>query len=63
MSAQLRQAGKPGGERRDETLRSFLETRYQVEQWMRWYSEARSHQAPGYPGLVEYRQHQLISVA
>lgn len=46
-----------------QSFDSFHEARYQVEQWIRWYNEARPHQALGYRSPVEYRQQQVLGVA
>lgn len=46
-----------------QTFSSFREARYQVEKWIRWYNDARPHQALGYLSPAEYRQPQVLSVA
>ncbi len=46
-----------------QTFSSFREARYQVEKWIRWYNDARPHQALDYLSPVEYRQQQMLSVA
>lgn len=46
-----------------QSFASFREAKYQVEMWIRWYNEARPHQALGYRSPVEYRRQQVSSVA
>ena len=45
------------------TFQTFEEARRVIRNWMRWYNEARPHQALGYRSPVQYRAQQSTQVA